>query len=274
MALHEDDLNEIVTQVILALNVNAKTITALTGTTSISDSDTFEIAGGKKVTFGTLKEALRTAMQKEFDDIQTSVAGLKILSAVARQNAGVVRVSVTTRDQTFTATIEEATETTAGILTAEEYKLLKKTEQDVDDIKRAGYEKVHYIEAELRNGSESIVLNVSDEQARQILHAVLPGNYYKPSNNLIVLRFSFYAWLCTEIADPEGGIINITFDVSRHPQTGEKGRFVVSIAEDPDERKIEFIPEFIEVESEEDMEKLIKDGKVEPNQKYYVKEED
>lgn len=50
----QEEMNTIVQQVVAALLTNGKTISQLTAVTGVSDSDCFEISGGKKVSFSTL----------------------------------------------------------------------------------------------------------------------------------------------------------------------------------------------------------------------------
>ena len=55
-----EEIQEIVAAVIQSLKTNGKTIDQLTAVTTIADTECFELGGGKKITFGKLKELVAT----------------------------------------------------------------------------------------------------------------------------------------------------------------------------------------------------------------------
>ena len=58
----DEQTQEIVAEVLQAIKTNSKTIAQLTSASSISDNDLVEIGGGKKITFGMLKETVLNAI--------------------------------------------------------------------------------------------------------------------------------------------------------------------------------------------------------------------
>lgn len=63
MALSSTETQEIINSVLSSIRTNSRTISSLTSATELSDSDAIEIAGGKKVTYGKLKELMAAAIK-------------------------------------------------------------------------------------------------------------------------------------------------------------------------------------------------------------------
>lgn len=58
MALSQEELQSVVNAVLSSIRTNSKTIGQLTPANTMSDSDCFEIDGGKKVSLGLLRDAI------------------------------------------------------------------------------------------------------------------------------------------------------------------------------------------------------------------------
>ena len=54
----QEEFQSIVNAVLSAIRTNSRTIAQLTAVPSLSDSDSFEVSGGKRVTYGVLKSLI------------------------------------------------------------------------------------------------------------------------------------------------------------------------------------------------------------------------
>ena len=65
-----EELQEVVAAVIAALKTNGKTIDQLTAVTSLANSDNLEVSGGKKISFGKLKEIVAADVTVSAEEIK------------------------------------------------------------------------------------------------------------------------------------------------------------------------------------------------------------
>ena len=110
MALSETEFQNIVNAVLSSIRTNSRTIAQLTPVTALSDTDTLEIAGGKRVTYGILKELVGSMLN------HLTIAG----------GPESVTVSVGTNDHSVSGSIPAASDTVAGVLSAALKKKLDK----------------------------------------------------------------------------------------------------------------------------------------------------
>ncbi len=73
MALTPDELQSIVSAVISSLQTNAKSIEQLTSVSALSDTDVFEIGGGKKVSYAVLMEAIAKQAEDKYEEIYKAI---------------------------------------------------------------------------------------------------------------------------------------------------------------------------------------------------------
>lgn len=102
MALSETEFQNIVTAVLKSIRTNSRSIDQLTPVTALNDTDTLEIAGGKKVTYAKFKELVGSLLN------YLNVAG-------APDN---IIISVGTQDHSVSGTLPAATDQFAGIMSA------------------------------------------------------------------------------------------------------------------------------------------------------------
>lgn len=114
-----EEKQEIINAVLSSIRTNSKTITQLTPVTELAETDSFEISGGKRVTFGVLSSLIASMSDTDTDALLAAIA-LKSLKSVA----------ITTTESTATLTISNAentiiscsvpiaTDNKAGIITA------------------------------------------------------------------------------------------------------------------------------------------------------------
>lgn len=110
MALSETEFQNIVNAVLSSIRTNSRTIAQLTPVTALSDTDTLEIAGGKKVTYGKFKELVGSMLN------HLTIAG----------GPDSVTVSVGANDHSVSGSIPAASDTVAGMLSAAMKKKLDK----------------------------------------------------------------------------------------------------------------------------------------------------
>ena len=70
----DEELQTVVAAVIQALKTNGKTIAQLTPVTSLANSDSLEVSGGKKIAFSKLKELVASAVVITEESIKSWVA--------------------------------------------------------------------------------------------------------------------------------------------------------------------------------------------------------
>lgn len=110
MALSETEFQNIVTAVLTSIRTNSRSIDQLTPVAALSDTDTLEIAGGKKVTYGKFKE----------------LVGSMLNHLTIAEGPDSVTVSVGANDHSVSGSIPAASDTFAGVLSAAMKKKLDK----------------------------------------------------------------------------------------------------------------------------------------------------
>lgn len=115
----QEEFQSIVNAVLSAIRTNSRTIAQLTAVPSLSDSDSFEVSGGKRVTYGVLKSLIASFSSADTDTLLAQINRKELQSA-----------SITTTETTATITIRNvggttiscsvpvATDNQAGIITA------------------------------------------------------------------------------------------------------------------------------------------------------------
>lgn len=82
MAITPDEQQSIVSAVLSSIRTNSRTIDQLTPVTSLSDSDSFEINGGKRVTYKVLRDLIEILFTTAIDTLKTNIKNAdKSLSA-------------------------------------------------------------------------------------------------------------------------------------------------------------------------------------------------
>lgn len=73
MALSQEELQNIVNAVLSALETNSLEIQDLTPVLSLNDDDVFEVAGGKKVSYGVLKDVILKLAAENAEQSDSSI---------------------------------------------------------------------------------------------------------------------------------------------------------------------------------------------------------
>lgn len=117
----EQEKQEIISAVLSAIRTNSKTIGQLTPVTALDDSDSFEINGGKRITFGVLRQLIVAASSQDTSGLLSLINAkeLSTASVVASDDGATVTLKVTNAGGTeVSATLPIASMTKAGIITA------------------------------------------------------------------------------------------------------------------------------------------------------------
>ena len=89
MAITQDEMQSIVSAVLSSISTNSRTIDQLTPVTTLSDNDSFEINGGKRVTYKVLRDLIASLSSTEQDSLKNQIAKceLKSVSITASENS-------------------------------------------------------------------------------------------------------------------------------------------------------------------------------------------
>ena len=117
----QEEQQAIVSAVLSALQTNSKTIAQLTTVTALQDSDSFEIDGGRRVTFGVLKTLIEAMGSADTQGLTALINAKELQSAsvTADDDGATVTLTVTNAGgNSVSGTLPIATTTKAGIITA------------------------------------------------------------------------------------------------------------------------------------------------------------
>lgn len=117
----EQEKQEIISAVLSAIRTNSKTIGQLTPVTALDDSDSFEINGGKRITFEVLRQLIVAASSQDTSGLLSLINAkeLRTASVVASDDGATVTLKVANAGGTeVSTTLPIASTTKAGIITA------------------------------------------------------------------------------------------------------------------------------------------------------------
>ena len=86
----EQEKQEIINSVLAALRTNSKTITQLTPVTKLSDDDSFEISGGRRISYAVFLSAVKEGVQLMLDGYLTGEAAVARFAALENNPANYV----------------------------------------------------------------------------------------------------------------------------------------------------------------------------------------
>ena len=95
MAITQDEMQSIITAVLSAIRTNSRTIGQLTPVTTLSDDDSFEIDGGKRVTYAVLRDLIASLSSTEQDSLKNLITKceLKSVSITATESAATLIIA-------------------------------------------------------------------------------------------------------------------------------------------------------------------------------------
>lgn len=118
MAITQDEMQDIVSAVISAIRTNSRTIDQLTPVTSLSDNDSIEINGGKRVSVGVIKSLIEALATSEHDSLKILITKQELSSLDISATDEEVTMTVSSKSKTVSASLPIATITSAGVVKA------------------------------------------------------------------------------------------------------------------------------------------------------------
>ena len=118
MAITQDELQSIVSAVLSAIRTNSRTIDQLTPVTSLSDGDSFEINGGKRVTYKVLRDLIASLSSTEQDSLRTLINKCELKSVSISVAESTATLTISSIGKTISTSIPVATTSSSGLMTA------------------------------------------------------------------------------------------------------------------------------------------------------------
>ena len=114
-----EEKQEIISAILSSIRTNSKTITQLTPVTELADADSFEIDGGRRVTYGVLKELIAELFNIDTDDLLAAIAlkNLQSVSITAAESTATITIT-NAGGTSISCSVPVATDEKSGIITA------------------------------------------------------------------------------------------------------------------------------------------------------------
>ena len=147
MAITQDEMQSIVSAVLSSIRTNSRTIDQLTPVTSLSDNDSFEINGGKKITYNVLKTLIGQSVEDLLTSLNKKIKDNRLVSVDFHSVESFGELNIKTGDNIHTCQISAATKELAGLFTAADKKQAEITnkkanyaKQKIDELRnKIGY---------------------------------------------------------------------------------------------------------------------------------------
>lgn len=118
MAITQDEMQSIVSAVLSAIRTNSRTIGQLTPVTTLSDNDSFEIDGGKRVPYAVLRDLIASLSSTEQDSLKNLITKCELKSVSITATESTATLTIASNGKTITANVPVATTSKAGLMTA------------------------------------------------------------------------------------------------------------------------------------------------------------
>lgn len=131
----EQELQSVINAVLSSIKTNSRSIGQLTGVQTLSDSDCFEIAGGRKVAYSVLRDLIYTAVKAKLENMQTDIANsvLQSVSFDAKSSTATLTIKQKGYDA-ITVNVPIATDSQSGFMTAEQVKYIDDLREDIPNL--------------------------------------------------------------------------------------------------------------------------------------------
>lgn len=131
----EQELQSVINAVLSSIKTNSRSIGQLTGVQTLSDSDCFEVSGGRKIAYSVLRDLIYTAVKAKLEIMQTDIANsvLQSVSFDAKSSTATLTIKQKGYDA-ITVSVPIATDSQSGIMTAADKDKLDNTysKQEID----------------------------------------------------------------------------------------------------------------------------------------------
>lgn len=131
----EQELQSVINAVLSSIKTNSRSIGQLTGVQTLSDSDCFEVAGGRKIAYSVLRDLIFAAANTKLENMQTDIAN-SVLQSVSFDATGST-ATLTIKQKGYdaiTVSVPIATDSQSGFMTAADKDKLNSTysKQEID----------------------------------------------------------------------------------------------------------------------------------------------
>lgn len=118
MAITQDEMQSIITAVLSAIRTNSRTIGQLTPVTTLSDDDSFEIDGGKRVTYAVLRDLIASLSSTERDSLRNLITKCELKSVSITATESAATLTIASNGKTIETAVPVASTSKAGLMTA------------------------------------------------------------------------------------------------------------------------------------------------------------
>lgn len=131
----EQELQSVINAVLSSIKTNSRSIGQLTGVQTLSESDCFEVAGGRKVAYSVLRDLIFAAVKAKLENMQTDIAN-SVLQSVSFDATGST-ATLTIKQKGYdaiTVNVPIATDSQSGFMTAEQVKYIDDLREDIPNL--------------------------------------------------------------------------------------------------------------------------------------------
>ncbi len=132
MAITQNEVQSIINAVLSAIRTNSRTIGQLTPVTSLSDNDSFEIDGGKRVTYAVLKKLIEILVATKLDSLNELISSCQIKSVDFNVTENTAFLTIRSNESEISCNAPIATSTQAGFITALDKNNIQTAKQTAD----------------------------------------------------------------------------------------------------------------------------------------------
>ena len=116
MAITNDEKQTIINAVISAIRTNSQTIDQLSPVTSLAEDDSFEINGGKRVSYGVLRELILSVFNDNQDELKSLIARNELNSVTITTTEDSATLTISSVGKTIRTSIPIASDAKAGLM--------------------------------------------------------------------------------------------------------------------------------------------------------------
>lgn len=137
MAMTQDELQNIISAVLSSIRTNSRTIDQLTPVASLNASDSFEISGGKRVTYAVFKQLIGSLIETEKEALEQLISQTVLKSAEITATDSTATLSISSNGKNISTSVPIVSADSAGLMTAADKKELQNVKlRDAELLKR------------------------------------------------------------------------------------------------------------------------------------------
>lgn len=156
-------MQSIVSAVLSAIRTNSRTIEQLTSVTTLNDSDSFEVSGGKRVTYGVLRDLIASLSSTGQDSLKNLIAKCELKSVSITVTEGSATLQISSVGKSISTSIPIATTSDPGLMTAADKVKLQsaydtaQTAKDTADTAKSKAEDAYTRATEAESAAKAVV---------------------------------------------------------------------------------------------------------------------